>query len=47
MSDDEVIEDEIIDLGDEVDFDDDMDLGDDDLLVDEGVELELSSREIE
>jgi len=47
MAEDEVIEDEMIDLGDEVDFAEDMDLGDDDLLVDEGAELELSTREIE
>ena len=47
MAEDEIVEDEMIDLGDEVDFDDDMDLGDDDLLVDEGTELEANSHEIE
>lgn len=48
MSEDEVIEDEMIDLGDEVDFaDDDIDLGDNDLLVEEDADMELSNREIE
>ena len=48
MSEDEVTEDEMIDLGDEVDFaDDSIDLGDDDLLVEEDADMELSNREIE
>ena len=47
MAEDEVIEDEMVDLGDEADFSDDMDLGDDDLIVDEGAETEANSREIE
>lgn len=49
MSDDEVTEDEMIDLGDEVDFaDDGIDLGeDDDLLEEGGAEMEFSTREIE
>ncbi len=46
MSEDEVIEDEMIDLGDEVDFaDDGIDLADD--LVEEDADMELSNREIE
>lgn len=48
MSEDEVIEDGVIDLGDGADFSDDgIDLGDDDLLAEDGVEMELSNREIE
>lgn len=49
MSEEEVIEDEMIDLGDEVDFaDDGIDLGDDDDLVEEeGLGVEFSTREIE
>ena len=47
MAEDEVIEDEVVDLGDEVDFSDDMDIEDDDLIVGEGGEAEASSREME
>lgn len=48
MAEDEVIEEEMIDLDAEADFEDDgLDLGDDDLLVDDGVELEANSHEIE
>ncbi|KKT31072.1 MAG: hypothetical protein UW27_C0007G0005 [Parcubacteria group bacterium GW2011_GWA1_44_13] len=49
MSEEEEIEDGMIDLGDEVDFaDDGIDLGDDDeLLEEEGTEMEFSTREIE
>ena len=47
MSEDEVIEDEMIDLGDEVDFDDDMILDEDDLLVDGVADLESNPHEIE
>lgn len=47
MSEDEVIEDEMIDLEDEADFaDDGIDLGDDDLLSEDAVSA-FSSREIE
>ncbi|KKS27180.1 MAG: hypothetical protein UU88_C0010G0003 [Parcubacteria group bacterium GW2011_GWC1_42_11] len=47
MPEDEVIEDEMVDLGDEVDFDEDMDLGDDDLLLEDDLDLSASSHEIE
>lgn len=47
MSEEEETEDVMVDLGDEVDFDGEIDLGDDDLLVDEEVDLELNTREIE
>ena len=49
MSDDEVTDEEMIDLGDEVDFaDDGIDLGDDDdLLAEDDAEMELNNREIE
>lgn len=47
MPEDEVIEDAMVDLGDEVDFDDDMDLGDDDLLLEDDLDLDASSQEIE
>jgi hypothetical protein len=47
MSEDEVIEDEMVDLEDGVDFaDDGIDLGDDDLLSEDAAP-EFSSREIE
>lgn len=47
MPEDEVIEDEMIDLGDDVDFDGDIDLGDDDLLLEDDIELSANSHEIE
>lgn len=49
MSEEEELDDEMIDLGDEVDFaDDGIDLGDDeDLVEEEGAEMEFSTREIE
>lgn len=47
MPEDEVIEDEMIDLGDDVDFDGDIDLGDDDLLLEDDIDLSANSHEIE
>lgn len=48
MSDEEVIEDEMVDLGDEVDFEGDaLDLADDDLADDDSDDEGSSTREIE
>lgn len=47
MSDDEVTEDGIIDLGEEIDFgDDDVDFDDEELLGDEVADLEGSSMSV-
>jgi len=47
MSEDEVTEEEMA-ISDDVDFaDDGVDLGDDDIIEEEGVEMEFSTREIE
>jgi len=47
MAEDEVIDEEMIDLGDDADFDDDIDLEDDDLIANDDVDLNMSSHEIE